>query len=672
MPVTLGALGLLVAFCPAGCSTPQPMAAYGIKTLEFKDFRSHMDLVARRRERTQESKTADSKTDSKETIFEESISLETDGFVYHPNILEFTLGGVYGLVQEDFEDVVDGRRRSTSQSGDLNEFNADLLLFKKRSFPLTVFAHRNRGIIPRPFLPSLETTTTSYGFTWQYVHDKTPMSLQFTHTDAELTPLFVARTTDEKEQGRQKNTELRFQASYYCSDYSKLKFAYEHESVDETPFELDYDADEITLTHSWQFGREHQHDLRSELNFLDQRGTITINRLRWREDLRLKHSDSLQSFFQFEALDRERGGRSPGVTLIDEQSLYLSAALRHQFYLSLTSQVRGFVRRQKFEPDLDITRWSGQANFKYRKTNRWGALHANYGLRIERNDQKGAQQTREIVEETHTFRDPDPIVLGSRNVVSGSITLRAVDRVTIYHRGWDYSVRTVGDLVEIQRLPSGRILDREAVLIDYQFNVGGTFELDTIAHNFGIRQDFESGLTPYYRFEWQDQSLSPLKATGAIAEDITGHVVGAEYRKATLRLFAEHEDRDSTINPLKSTRLGGSYVHRFKSGAETSLHARWTDTTHDEPNPRDVRLFTVEGRHRHPITPSLTVEGAVLYRDGEDSVSDDTEGVEVSASLEWYIRDTKIELSFKHSDYEDEFTRNDSSELFVHVRREIR
>ncbi len=631
-----------------------------------------MDFVGRRRERDQRSKIAESETKSKETILEESISLETDGYVYHPNLLEFTLGGVYGLVQEDFEDVVDGRKRSTSQTGHLTEFDVDLLLFKKRSFPLSVFAHRNRGLIPRPFLPSLETTTTSLGFTWQYVHEKVPMSLQLTHTDAELTPLFVARTTDEEEEGRQKNTELRFQTGYQFSNYNTLEFAYEHDSVEEKPFELDYDADEATVTHNLQFGRQHQDTLRSEFNFLDQRGTIEIDRVRWREDLRLKHSDSLQSFFQFEALDRQRGGRSPEVARVDERSLYLSATLRHQLYLSLTSQFRGFVRRQRFEPDLDITRWNGQANFTYRKTNRWGVLNASYGFRAERNDHEGSQQTRETIEEVHTFRDPDPITLGNRNVVPGSITVRAEDRVTYYHRGWDFSVQTVGNVVELHRLTSGRILDGDTVLIDYLFTVGGTFELDTIAHNFGLRQDFDFGLTPYYRFEWQDQTLSPSSTAGAIAEDITAHTVGMEYRKASLRLFVEYEDRDSTINPLVSTRAGASYIHRYKSGAETSLHTRWMDTTHGEPNPRDVRFFTVEGRHRQPVTPTFTVEGAVLYRDGEDSVSDNTKGVEVSLSLEWYIRDTKIEMSVEHSEFEDEFTRNDSSALFVHVRREIR
>ena len=662
------ALGAAGAACPAGCRT-QPGRSTGAEGLRFTDFGAHADFVVRWREREQTSKTTTSETRSEETIYEESVSLETKGYVYHPNLLEFALGGVFGLVQEDFTDIIDGRRRHDTNTGDLIEFDVDARIFKRKSYPMTVFAHRRRGLVPRPFLPSLETTTTNLGFTWQYVSKKTPSSFQFSHTDAKLTPLFVTGRTDEE--GRQKNTELRFETAYNFSDHHVLSLTYEHETVEEEPFELDYDADEITLTHRLEFGSRHQHDLRSELHYLNQRGTIDIERARWRQDLRLKHSDTLQSLFQLELLDRTRGNRFSNVPDVEERSLLLSGSLRHQLYQSLTSQLRMYVRQQEFEPDLKITRWGGEANFNYRKTNRWGVLYANYGFRAERNDHRGESRTTEVVDESRTFQDPNPIRLNNRNAHVGSIFITAEDRVTIYQRGRDFVVRTFGNVVEIERVPTGHIADGETVLIDYLFNLGGSFELDTIAHNFGIRQDFDFGLTPYYRFEWQDQSITPIRATGAIAEDITAHVVGVEYRNAPLRLFAEYEDHDSTINPFVSSRLGASYMHRFKSGAETSLHTRWTDTSHVAPVERDIRLLTLEGRYRHRIGPNLTVESSVLYRNGEDSVSRDTEGIDASLAVEWSVRQTDVRMSFEYSDFEDEFTENDSCALFVHVRRRI-
>ena len=649
-----------------GCRA-QPTKSYGIRGLELTKVRAHLDLTARYREREQKSKVEESKTRSEETIFEESLGLETEGYLFHPNLVEFGLGAVFGLVQEDFLEVVDGRKRDINESGDLYEFDADLRLFKKRAWPVSAFAHRRRGLVPRPFLPSLETTTTSYGLTWQYISKKMPTSFHFSHTDAELSPLFVSGGIEEE--GRQKNTQVRFKTGYNFSEFNRLSLLYEHQSVDEQPFELDYDADEVTLTHHLQFGDRQQHRLRSELNYLDQRGTIDIERVRWREDLWLKHSDTLESKYRLEGLDRTRGSRSQEIPRVEERSVHLSGLLRHQLFESQTTQLQLFVQKQEFEPDLDITRWGGRTTVNYRRTNPWGVLHADYGFRFERNDHEGSTRTSEIIEESHTFRDPYPVTLGNRNVIVGSITVRAEDRVTTYHRGWDYSIQTVGDTVELVRTPGGRISDGETVLVDYLFQFGGTFELDTLSHNFGVRQDFDFGLTPHYRFEWQDQSLSPSNATGTIAEDITGHVAGLEYRKESLRLFAEYEDHDSTINPFLGTRFGASYTFRFKSGAETSLSARWTDISHGPPNERDINLLMLEARHRHPITRNFSLEGSALYRDGEDSVSRDTEGVDLSLSLEWLVRETKITMSFEYSEFEDEFTWNDSSSVFVQVRR---
>ena len=652
-----------------GCVTQQDRA-YGVKTLELTDFGGHTELVVRHTERDQESKLGSTKSRSEETIFEESVSLETKGFVLHPNLFEFGLGGVFGLVQESFEDVVDDRNRDASNRGNLLEFDFDAQIFKKRNTPVTVFAHRRRGIIPRPFLPGLETTTTNYGLNWQYVSEKIPTSLQLSHTDVELSALLVGGG-EEEEEGRQKSTELRFESAYNFSDHNKLSMTYNLEVVSEKPFELNYDANEVTLAHLWDFGDRHQHNLRSDLGYLDQRGTIDIERLRWREDLRLKHSDTLQSKFEFEALDRSYGSRSRDAADIQERSYYFSGSLRHQLFKSQTLQIRGYARKQEFETGLDVTRWGGQAVLNYHKTNRWGVLRANYAIRAERNDNRGTATVLEIIDELQTFRDPDPITLTNRNVTVSSITVRAEDRVTFYQRGRDFTVLTVGNVVEIRRVPTGRIADEEAVLVDYLFDVGGNFEIETVHHNFGIRQDFDSGVMPYYRFEWQEQSLSPAGATGAIAENITGHVIGMEYRKSSLRCFAEYEDHDSNINPFTSLRLGASYTYRFNSGAQTTFNSRWTETSHGAPSERDTKLFTVEGRYRHPITRNLTVEGSVLYRTGEDTFSDDTDGIDVSLGLEWLIRKTKVRINLERTEYEDGFASNDSSRLFIQVRREF-
>ena len=661
--VCAGMCLMLVAACVS-----QQERRYGLRTAEVTDIRGYAEVQLRQREREQASKVNTGRTRTKETILEEQLGFELDGYVLHPDVLELALGGVLGLVQSRYEETISGRSQSDTQSGELIEFDLNANLVKNRAYPANVFATRTRRYVPRPFLPSLETTSTSYGFTWQYVSAKTPMRLHASHVDTKQVGLYVR---PQEEDGRQRITELAFDTSYVFSDQNKLSFAYEHRTAEEEPYTFDYDSDEVTLSHHLEWGGRRQYRLKSQLDALDQRGTVDLQRVRWREDLRLKHTESFETFYHVEALDRTRGNRSPDVSDVEERSYFASAGLRHQLYQSQTIQLRAYAQRQDFKPNLEITRWGWQGTLNYRKKNPLGVLHMNYGIRSEWNENRGSARTNEVIEELHTFRDPDPIRLTNRNIRTSSITLRAEDNITLYQRGRDFVVTTLGNEVEIERVVTGRIADGASVLIDYTFASGGNFELTTVNHTAGARQAFSFGLEPYYRFEWQDQTLAPVRASGAVAEDITAHIAGIEFRKATLHLFAEYEDRDSTINAFKATRLGASFTHRFKSGLEAGLHGRWTDTSFEGSNARDIRLLTCEARNRYPVTRNLTFEGSVFYRDGHDSRTGESDGLDVSLALEWIFRDTEFRVSYEYDEFEDRFARNDATMLYVQIRRDL-
>ena len=631
--------------------------------MQLTDVGGYLEFVARQREHAQESKVGGGTLDDREIIFEENVKLEVDGYAYHPNLVEFTLGGLFGLLQHDYWEDRNGLERTSGDDGTVLEFDLNAGFFKKKMYPGSVFARRYRTLEPRPYQSSLETTTTSYGLIWQYISEKTPTSFQFNHTDVLLNPL-----DSEEEDGRQKNTTARFETAYKFNDHNAVSFLYERQSVEEEPFELNFDSDEFTLSHRIDFGANHRQRLDSELNYFDQQGTFNIERMRWREILRLEHTERLRSWYIFELLDRTQGSLS-GVPPIEERSYSLSATLEHELYDSLVSQFHVYGQKQEYGAGLNIDRIGALATFDYRKANRWGKLLATYQARIQREDRSGGDLRAEVLDERRTFNDPEPIVLNNPNIDTGSIIITAEDRTTYYHAGRDYTVFLRGDWIEIERVPTGRIQDGQAVLVDYVYHVGGDFALDTVNHDFHIRQNFDFGLSPYYRLRWQDQTVTPSSATGVTPEDITAHIAGVEYCWHSLRLVAEYEDRDSTITPFEAVRLSADYTHRFKFGATGIVKARWSDISYDQPNERDTTFFTAEGRYRHPITQHLTVEGAVLYRTEEDSLSGDDEGVDVDLSLEWFIRQTEVRITYEYGQFEDDFASNDHSALFVQVRR---
>jgi hypothetical protein len=154
-----------------------------------------------------------------------------------------------------------------------------------------------------------------------------------------------------------------------------------------------------------------------------------------------------------------------------------------------------------------------------------------------------------------------------------------------------------------------------------------------------------------------------------IPEDIRAHTVGVEYRRYPIRLRAEYEDYDSTIGPFESVRLGAEYGRTLRGGATASIGVSWSDTDYQPPSTRSTRLLRVEGRYRHQITPRLNVEGLVAFRDEDDTLSRDVEGLEVDLTLEWYIRETEVRMTYEFASFEDDFAEQDSSRLFLRIRR---
>lgn len=637
----------------------------GFKDINITAVRRELEFNARYREQNQKSKVGRGALSTEEMLFEESVRLEVEGSVYHPNLFEFTLSGLFGLLQQDFDETFDDRRRTSSDDGDIYEFEFEGLFLKKKKYPLSAYARRYRILEPRAFLSSLQTTTSTYGFTWQYVDEKMPTSLQLNYTEVEIDPL-----DPEEGEGLQENFSVRFDTQYRFSDRNILTFIYEHEDVREEPFELDFKSDEFRLEHDLIFGERGRHRLESEISYFDQRGTFDIQRFRWREILRLQHTDDLKSWYQLEYLDRDQGSLS-GVEPIGEEQWYFAGTLEHQLYESLYTQLFAFYQTQRFDSGLDIDRMGFQPSFDYRKKNPWGELQADYTFRIQKEERDGGGLSGEVLDERQTFMDPEPARLSNPNVSVASIFVTAEDRITVYRAGDDFIVRRVGDFIELERIPTGNILEGETVLVDYVFLVPGDFDLDTERHLFGIRQRFNFGLTPYYRFRKQNQDISPKDARGITPDDIEAHVGGAEWDIGPLRLTAEYEDQESLINPFTAVRATADYTHRFEFGGVGRIRARWSDVDRRGDQDRQTEFWTVEGRYRQRVGTTFAIETSVLYREEDDSESGNDSGVDLDVTVEWNVRQTEVRVTYEYGRFDDDFSENDNQSLFVQLRRQF-
>jgi len=622
----------------------------------------YVEVTGRYRSRDQNSKTDTGDIKNREYLLRPAVKVETEGYVYHPYLLEYSLGALLGwLGGYYYEDTAKGTTRS--KDGDIvYELDFSGRILQKKDYPGFVYARRYERLEPRPFLPSLQVTTNSYGADWRYIDRTMPTMVRFDHTDTTLDPL-----RGEEEEGRKVYTTARFDTSYKFDSANVLSFLYEHRREKEDPYDLDYNSDELTLAHRWDIGGGDSHRLESELNYFDQRGTFDVERSRWREILWLYHTDRLRSWYQFELQKRDQE-QLAGVPPIKETSYYLAGNVEHELYESLVSQLTAYVQRQDFDSGFEIDRWGLRGNFDYRKTNPWGMLFASYapGYQMEKRD--GNDQFVSAINQRYVFQDPFPIVIVNPNIDPASVVITDLTGRT-FQEGRDYVIDAYEDRIEIRRVPTGEIPDGTPVLIDYVYRLAGDFDLTTITHYFQIRQAFGFGLAPYWRYRYQDQDLSPKGSVGAIAEDIRDNVVGMEYLRYSWRLFAEYEDYYSNITPFEAVRLGADYTRRFSTGASGSLKGRWAKITRDEPDDRDTTLYTIEGRYWHPLTTDLSVEGVALWRDQDDTLSGRDQGLDLELAIEWIVRQTEMRLFAEYGHYDDEFARTDSVAVFLQIRR---
>ena len=652
---------LATAACLSGCRNagPQEDQGGGVGILRTEGY---IELDARVRTETREHKDGSEDDHDNQMIIREGIYMETTGYIYHPYFIEVTAAGLFRLVQSEFDSSYNGLAMKSSESGTTQAWDVSAEIFKKKDFPTRIFTRRSEELLPRPFMTSEYSTITESGLVWNYLSEKVPTRLQLNFRDTEFTPV-----GSEAEYRRKQEDELRFETGYNFSEDNKLSLEYEHESVQEDPYDIAFDVDDLRLTHELKMGEERQNRLRSELGQYTQSGTIELERTQWREQLNLQLTDNFLSSYLLDVTKRSQGGGSGRYS--DETSYNLDTTHEHTLYESLVTEFGTSFGSQQYADGGSVDRTGVRASLDYRKRNPWGELAINYGIDRQESVRSGFDQVIPILDLALTFNDPEPITLFETNVIVDSIFITDQTGLSIYRQNLDYSIFSFANRVEIHRIVTGNITNGETVLLDYEYNSFGDSTFTTLYQRLGIRQNFSFGLSPYYRLVWQDQTVEDDPSGSIIPEDITAHVYGLEYIDGTFRAMVEYEDHNSSISPFTSLQLASSYSHRFRYGGSGSVSARWLDMTWTAPVDRARTLLQFETGYRHPVARNLFVEGKFQYIDDQDTLTGGDTGIDLDLSLEWLIRSTELRISYEIGRFENDFTVTNRSMLYAQLKR---
>jgi len=562
--------------------------------------------------------------------FQETVNLLTSAYVLSPNLVDFRLGGTVGLQQESF----DGPGGKQYTTGLLDGWDVSGTILRDEGAPLTLYTRKNEQFITPDFSPSLDSTETSYGGSLDIRSNSVPTQLQVYQENDQQTQL-----------GGVTNYQLTEDVVHWHTDVIDLKnqtLAWDYSYQNTSEQELDspaihYENHNASLNDVLYFGTQNASSLSSSGSLTDQIGNLAFSQFHLDENLRVQHSDDFQTHYDY-TLDQSN------ISGINQLQNELDLGFIHHLFQSLITagDVGGSLLNAT--GGSEVEQLFGRLNFDYRKNVPYGKLLSNLNLGWQwQYSPQGTSETP-VINQAQTFNNTQPIVLTQTNIDPSSIVVLSSAGVP-YLKGTDFTVNSVGNLIQIQRIVSGLIPPDGSVLLDYDLLPLPANTTNT--GNFGIGSRYEieqgplSGLAPYLRCGVQNQSIDTEQPTQIIPDSYTDVVAGSDYRVWKFTFNAEQQWHDSTLVPFNASRFSARFDERLDRDTMAAISGNYAylDYYGEQDYVNDASVSAVLD---HKIGDDWTISARAVWLNDRDELFGNTEGLEEQLELRWKHNQTDI------------------------------
>lgn len=398
------------------------------------------------------------------------VFLMTHSYVYHPNFLTLDLGG--GPILQLGELAADSG--TTHSRGGLYNLVGRANFLRGKPLSGTLFYEHLNPVLALTPGEILNQETTRYGFDVSATAAAVPTPLRLEFTRAQST----GRSDQRVMEDQLDQLSLRLSHSFGDRGATQLQYqASRQESLSGStslPIQAASSAGQgLDLDTRLQFGADNRHELINLVSLNSRRYTVggealpAMADLNVLLDLRLRHSAELSSFSTYHYSQNSNGERTAvtrsvagGGAWSPDKDLELSAGARAEDseagpYSMSSRAFNGALRHQL---ELPV-----------------GTLQTSYAVRRDQRDQRAQATAAKVVGERSNLVGFSPAALAMPHVVSGSVVVSNLTRSQVYVENLDYSLSTVGERTRVQRLVGGSILDGEGVLVDYSYDLGGSF-----------------------------------------------------------------------------------------------------------------------------------------------------------------------------------------------------
>ncbi|MHC4543225.1 MAG: hypothetical protein ACYTDW_01750 [Planctomycetota bacterium] len=618
--------------------------------------------------RTDEHKSPGINRKSTSKVFEERVRVETTGNMYHPNLLLFNAALGLGLTQQSLSsDIVSERTDAT-----LNDYDIMARMLQKKSYPVTFYTKKSQNLIARQFLGSMKGDTESSGVSLGLGLKEWPMRFQYSTTESSQNAL----ASVAKDFFNRKDKRFRYFLSHNFSSLSRLSFEVERNEISQrnVSFSSDVKDQYYIMRHSLIFGNDEQHRLSSFLRYYDRSDPFDLTTLQWNEDVRLQHSSTLLTNYKFSLANRERGAFGSQSEFKD-QTIRGRVGFEHRLYESLITTGGIFASESEFGSGDKVkpTQKGGNLALSYRKKNPWGRLISSYSISSLRYDQSGGSGTGFAIDEPHVVPTGAATIveLDRVNIDITSITVK--DGNGVPFQGEDYTISEINGRVMLNLQTIGTVVPPnfspgQEFFVDYSFFIEPERKEDILRQNFTVKEQFNNGLSLYYRHSRQDETVKST-LTEIIPDEHRNDTFGIDYINKGLMIKAEQSKMDSTYISSTGKRLQASYSWKINPDTRATLRAfnHWLDF--GEPDPRDVSLFSSGGEIFSRLSDRLNISTRLDYRDEDDTRFGITRGFQVRSELEYNYRQLRINAGVEWNFLKQGGVEFDSNFFYIRLKR---
>jgi len=417
---------------------------------------------------------SDTKTEFTNHDLLEKVTVGSDGWVYHPNLMEYHLTIEPQWRQESFKqtfstgDATPTRNRDTS----ILAYNGSTTLFKQKPISLDFFGDRNTRQIDISRSEDTEIESETIGARLKFTNPVLPASIGVTNRQ------FTQSGFYESEGSRDAVT-VRIQHNIKKS-VTELNLL--HDDTDRTTRTAYEDVDTAStimngeLTNTFFFTGDDHLKLTSLLYINEaEYDEIKVNTRIISENFFWTHNKNLLTRYTFDFNRRDVDG-------FETEKKAFNAFLIHRLENSLTTNLGAGAEFNDFAGGGE-DRYRSNLGFIYRKPIPWGNIELGSAFDYEVTQRDGSRSIIPV-EARYVLSNGTETYLDRRNVVEDSIVVTDLTGAVVYTKNVDYRIDKVGSLVRISRTLLGAIADGQRVAVNYSYHVDSGYDDSRFGQNY--------------------------------------------------------------------------------------------------------------------------------------------------------------------------------------------